>query len=193
MKISIRCYFCFAFSAKVIIIIYDFIADKNIKLNMFKDTKEQIIEMKNDPVIQGTNGILTVGFVVVLVLCGAGFMIYWVLSIKTRALQFGIFRAMGMTMREILNMLIFEQIFITLPTIITGTVIGFIASKLYIPLIQIAYSATNESIPLRVMTAGGDIVKMYFVVVFVIGICMAVLGNIIKKIKITQAIKLGED
>ena len=98
-----------------------------------------------------------------------------------------------MTMREILNMLIFEQIFITLPTIITGTVIGFIASKLYIPLIQIAYSATNESIPLRVMTAGGDIVKMYFVVVFVIGICMAVLGNIIKKIKITQAIKLGED
>ena len=43
------------------------------------------------------------------------------------------------------------------------------------------------------MTAGGDIVKMYFVVVFVIGICMAVLGNIIKKIKITQAIKLGED
>lgn len=173
--------------------VYDFIADKNIKLNMFKDTKEQIIEMKNDPVIQGTNGILTVGFVVVLVLCGAGFMIYWVLSIKARALQFGIFRAMGMTMREILNMLIFEQIFITLPTIITGTVIGFIASKLYIPLIQIAYSATNESIPLRVMTAGGDIVKMYFVVVFVIGICMAVLGNIIKKIKITQAIKLGED
>lgn len=86
---------------------------------------------------------------------------YWVLSIKARALQFGIFRAMGMTMREILNMLIFEQIFITLPTIITGTVIGFIASKLYIPLIQIAYSATNESIPLRVMTAGGDIVKMY--------------------------------
>lgn len=96
-----------------------------------------------------------------------------------------------MTMREILNMLIFEQIFITLPTIITGTVIGFIASKLYIPLIQIAYSATNESIPLRVMTAGGDIVKMYFVVVFVIGICMAVLEILLRKLKLHRQLSLG--
>ena len=35
--------------------------------------------------------------------------------------------------------------------------------------------------------------KMYIVVVIVIGICMAVLGGIIRKIKIAQALKLGED
>lgn len=173
--------------------VYDFIEDKEVKLAFFEDTKEEIIEMKNNPVIQGTNGILTVGFIVVLALCSVGFLIYWILSIQSRALQFGIFRAMGMTMKEVLNMLIYEQLFITGPTIIVGTIIGFVASKMYIPLIQIAYGSGNDIIPLKVMAAGGDIIKMYVVVVIVIGICMAVLGSIINKIKIAQAIKLGED
>lgn len=173
--------------------VYDFIEEKDLKLNLFMDTKEEIIEMKNDPVIQGTNGTLTVGFIIVLVLCSVGFLIYWILSIQSRALQFGIFRAMGMTMKEILTMLTYEQLFTTLPTLIVGTIIGFIASRLYVPLIQIAYSRGETVIPLRVTAAGGDIVKMFIVVILVIGICMAVLGGIIKKIKIAQALKLGED
>lgn len=173
--------------------VYDFIADKNIKLEYFCDTNEDIIEMKNNPVIQGTNGILTVGFIVILILCSVGFLIYWILSIQSRALQFGIFRAMGMTMKEILFMLLYEQIFITVPAILMGTVVGFVSSKLYIPLIQIAYSNGNEVIPLTVTGAFGDIVKMFVAVLLVITLCMFVLGEIIKKIKIAQALKLGED
>ena len=46
------------------------------------------MEQKNDPVLQGTNGILTVGFIVVLLLCTVGFLIYWILSIQSRALLF---------------------------------------------------------------------------------------------------------
>lgn len=173
--------------------VYDFIADKKIKLEFLKDTKEDVIEMKNNPVIQGTNGILTVGFIVVLILCCVGFLIYWILSINSRALQFGIFRAMGMTIKEIVFMLIYEQLLITLPTILIGTIIGFVSSKLYIPLIQIAYSDAQNVIPLRVISASLDIVKMYIYVIVVMGICMIVLGEIIKKIKIGQTLKLGED
>ena len=173
--------------------VYDYIEDKNIKLDHFKDTRSDLIDMKNNPVIQGTNGTLTVGFIVVLLLCSAGFLIYWILSIRSRALQFGIYRAMGMTMQEILRMLVYEQIMITVPAVITGTVIGLIASKLYIPLIQIAYSTSEEIIPVQVMAAGMDLLKMYIVVIVVIGICMGILGWLISKIKIAQALKLGED
>lgn len=173
--------------------VYNFIADKNVKLHHFSDTKSDLIDMKNDPIIQGTNGTLTVGFVVVLVLCSVGFLIYWILSIRSRALQFGIYRAMGMTMKEIIYMLVYEQIFITGPALIVGTIIGLVASKLYTPLIQIAYATSEEIIPLRVAAAGGDMVKMYVVVIVVIGICMGILGWLISKIKIAQALKLGED
>jgi putative ABC transport system permease protein len=58
---------------------------------------------KNDPVLQGTNGVLTVGFIIILLVCMTGFLIYWILSIRSRVLQFGIFRAMGLSMKSILH------------------------------------------------------------------------------------------
>ena len=173
--------------------VYNFIGEKNIKLESFTDTYAEIIELKNDPIIQGTNGILTVSFIVVLLLCGVGFLIFWILSIRSRALQFGIFRAMGMSMKEILIMLVGEQIFITGSSIIVGTIIGLIASYLYIPLLQIAYGAAESMIPLEIESAGSDLVKIFVVVALIIGACMVVLGKIIKEIKISQALKLGED
>ena len=55
-----------------------------------------------------------------LLLCITGFLIYWILSIQSRTLQFGIFRAMGMSMGEILTMLVNEQLFITGVSIAAG-------------------------------------------------------------------------
>ena len=148
---------------------------------------------KNDPMFQGTNGILTVGFIVVLLLCTTGFLIYWILSIQSRSLQFGIFRAMGMSLREILSMLINEQIFISGTSIATGAAIGILASKLYIPLIQLAYAASDNVLPLSIITDQSDFAKLFSVIGIVMLICMVILGVIISRIKIAQALKLGED
>lgn len=173
--------------------VYDFIGENKMKLTYFTDSYAEIISLKNEPVIQGTNGILTVSFIVVLLLCGVGFLIFWVLSIRSRALQFGIFRAMGMSMKEILIMLFGEQIFITGSSLIVGTLIGLLGSYLYIPLIQIAYGSADSVIPLSIEPAVSDLVKIFVVVAIIIGVCMVVLGKIIKEIKISQALKLGED
>lgn len=173
--------------------IYDYIGESGMKLEYFTDTYAEILNLKNEPVIQGTNGILTVSFIVVLLLCAVGFLIFWILSIRSRALQFGIFRAMGMSMKEILIMLFGEQLFITGSSLIVGTLIGLAGSYLYIPLIQIAYGAADSLIPLTIERATSDLVKIFVVVALIIGVCMVVLGKIIKEIKISQALKLGED
>ncbi len=159
----------------------------------FIDTNAEIIDLKNDPIFQATNGILTVGFIVVLTLCSVGFLIYWILSIRSRQLQFGIFRAMGMTMGEILGMLGNEQIFLSLSSIIAGALVGKLAAKLYVPLIQMAYSADSQLIPLEVVSRQSDAMQLYLVVGIVMVVCMVVLGQLIRKIKIAQALKLGED
>ena len=173
--------------------VYNFIGDNKMKLDYFTDSYADIISLKNEPVIQGTNGILTVSFIVVLLLCGVGFLIFWVLSIRSRALQFGIFRAMGMSMKEILIMLFGEQLFITGSSLLVGALIGLLGSYLYIPLIQIAYGSADSVIPLSIEPAVSDLVKIFVVVAIIIGVCMVVLGKIIREIKISQALKLGED
>ena len=172
---------------------YDYIEQKGIEMTSFTDTSELLVEKKNDPIFQGTNGILTVGFIVVLLLCTTGFLIYWILSIQSRALQFSIFRAMGMSLREIISMLINEQLFISGLSIATGAAIGIGASRLFIPLIQIAYAESDNVLPLSIITDTSDFVRLFSVIGAVMLICMVILGVIISRIKIAQALKLGED
>lgn len=173
--------------------IYDWAAENNIKFSEFKDTKADLISWKNNPVTQGTNGVLTVGFIVVLILCATGFLIFWILSIQSRVLQFGIFRAMGMSMKEILGMLGNEQLFISGISIAMGTVIGKIASTLFVPMIQLAYSTAETIIPLEIANATGDYIRLFIVIGLVVASCMGILSALISKIKISQALKLGED
>jgi putative ABC transport system permease protein len=152
-----------------------------------------LVELKNESVFQGTNGVLTISFIVVLLLCATGFLIYWILSIQSRTLQFGIFRAMGMSQREVLTMLVVEQIFISGTSIGGGVLVGRLVSKFFVPLIQIAYSTADRVLPLDIIDAAGDYLRLGFVIGLMIVVCMIVLGVLISKIKITQALKLGED
>ena len=162
--------------------IYDMAQEEGIRFEKFEDAGAQIVASKNDPVLQGTNGILTVGFIVVLILCSVGFLIYWILSIKSRSLQFGIFRAMGMSMGEVILMLLNEQLYISGLSIVTGAVVGHLTAKLYMPLIQIAYAASDNALPLELISRQSDNVRLFAVVGIVMLVCMIIL-----------ALKLGED
>lgn len=173
--------------------LYNYAEETGTQFAIFWDATSQIVAMKNDPVFQGTNGVLTIGFMIVLVLCAAGFLIYWILSIRSRTLQFGIFRAMGMSGSEIWGMLLNEQFFISGMAILGGVIVGRLTADLYVPLIQIAYSSAEKVIPLEIVSQSGDFLRLGIVIGAIIVICLAVLGTLISKIKIAQALKLGED
>lgn len=173
--------------------IYDFAEENNIEFSVFEDMSEKLKTVRNDTMFQGTNGILTMSFIVVLILSSAGFLIYWILSIRSRELLFGIFRAMGMSKKEVIHMLINEQIFSTGLSIAIGTIIGIVASKLFVPLIQIAYASTTQFIPLELVTKRIDMIRLFTIFGFVFILCMIILRSLISKIKISQALKLGED
>ena len=173
--------------------IYDFREENNLNLSKFTDLSASIQKSRSNSILQGTNGILTVGFIVALVLCTVGFLIYWILSIRERELQFGIFRAMGMSMREIIGMLLNEHLYISLFAILIGVLDGFVTSKLFMPLIQIGYASADTTVPLSVSASPADMVKLAVIVVLMLAVCLTILSVIIRRLKIAQALKLGED
>lgn len=173
--------------------LYEFAEANEVVFEKFEDVSAEVVGSKNDPVLQGTNGILTVGFIVVLVLCSVGFLIYWILSIKSRSLQFGIFRAMGMSMREVIVMLLNEQLYISGMSIAVGALVGHLTAKLYMPLIQIAYSSSDNVLPLELISRSSDSIRLFSVIGVVMLVCMVILGGLISRMKIAQALKLGED
>ena len=173
--------------------IYDFAQAHDLRFAKFTDTAADLVDEKNDPVLQGTNGVLTVGFILVLVVCLVGFLIFWVLSIRSRTLQFGVFRAMGMPMRGLIALLVTEQALVSLSSVAAGAVVGVLASRLYVPLIQMSYTAMDITLPLRIVAEGSDYARLFLV--FGVGFvaCLTVLAVLVKRIRIAQALKLGED
>jgi putative ABC transport system permease protein len=173
--------------------VYDFANAGGARYWAFRDVYTQLDALKNAPAIQGTNGILTLSFIVGLMLCAAGFLIFWTLSIESRSLQFGIYRAMGMSVGEIVAMLINEHIWQSALPILCGAGIGWLVSTLYIPLIQIAYSSADASLPLAVTRDVLDHARLYIIIALVLLLCICVLVARIRRLKVAQALKLGED
>jgi putative ABC transport system permease protein len=134
------------------------------------------------------------GFTVTMLISLVGFIIYWILSLQSRRLQFGIFRAMGMTKWRVIGIVVLEQIMISVVAIIAGIMIGGLTSDLFVPLLQMVYSTVGQkSIPFEVIANRGDYLKIYAVMGFMLASGLAVLGVIISRIKVAQAIKLGEE
>lgn len=83
--------------------------------------QQLIDENKNSATVQITNGMFTLSFILSLIVCSVGFLLYWVMTLKQRELQFGIYRAMGMRMREVKAMLLNEQIFLSFLPLLAGS------------------------------------------------------------------------
>ncbi len=173
--------------------LYNDINEKKIPVEWLIDSSQLLIEEKNSPTLQGMNGGLTLGFIITMIMAVIGFLIYWILSIKGRTLQFGILRAMGMTIREIIGMLGYEQILVSLVSIAMAFIIGGVTSDIFVPLFQNMYSIANQIPPFIISAATSDYIKIYVLIVIMLGGGFAILGGIIRKININKALKLGED
>ena len=173
--------------------ITDFATKNNISYVSYQDSKAMIIDDRNNPVRQGTNGVLTIDFIITLVVCVVGFLIYWILSMKDRVLQFGVFRAMGLSGKGIVGILLSEQAFISAMAILIGTGVGILASRLFVPMIQLAYAASDQFIPFQIITSTGDYARLFGVIGAAMLIGIIILVVIASRIKIAQALKLGED
>jgi putative ABC transport system permease protein len=77
--------------------------------------------------------------------------------------------------------------------IVAGILVGGLTSTLFVPLLQVAYSAVSQVPPFKVISYFSDRAKLYIMVGIMLGSGLAILGNILSRIKISQAIKMGEE
>ena len=166
---------------------------EKVRLAKYVNRRDDIEAAAEDPLLQGTNGILTMGFLMTMILCAAGYLIYWILSIRSRELVFGILRANGMHRGEIFHILINEQIFCGGFAVLAGTFTGLLSSKMFVPILQTAYAASNQVLPLRLITQRQDMVRLYGVIGVMLLVCLIVLVVLVRKLDVAKALKLGEE
>jgi putative ABC transport system permease protein len=169
------------------------IHEKKLPIETLVDASQEIVARRNDPMLQGTNGALTLGFIIAMGISITGFVIYWILSLKARTLQFGVLRAMGLRQARVIMMLVTEQVLISGAAIAAGILIGYLASLLFIPLLQLTSSAAAQVPPFLIVSLGADVLKIVGVAVAMLAIGAVLFRLIISRIRIHQALKLGEE
>ena len=98
-----------------------------------------------------------------------------------------------MSMKEINKMLINEQIFSSVLASLAGYGVGALTTMLFVKLIAIVYLPETHNIPISLAVNPMDIIKLTAVVIVMFIACFIVIRTILKKMNITQALKLGED
>lgn len=173
--------------------LYEDINKQGLKITTLKDASQEVIKSKNDPILQGINGALTLGFLVTMLITAIGFLIYWIMSIKSRLLQFGILKAMGLTFRELIGMLVLEQFLVSVVAILLGVIIGGVSSDIFVPMLKVAFNTSDQVPPFKVVAYMEDYIKIYIIIAIILIVSLLIIGRFVSKIKINQAIKLGED
>ena len=160
--------------------------------NIINGAREQYLSQINS-VRQATNGSLTLGFIAVIFVCAVGFIIYWMISIKSRMLQIGTMRALGMSFNEVFNMVIWEQILLCAAAVVVGIVSGILSGILFSPLLQSAFGSMGQMPPYVVSINFVDIIKLLVLIALLISVSVGAAVMILKQIKAATAIKLGEE
>ncbi|MCR5227416.1 MAG: ABC transporter permease [Eubacterium sp.] len=155
--------------------------------------RDSIKDEKSSAIIQITNGLFTADFLIALILCIIGYMIYWITSIRDRELLFGIYRAMGISRGEINSMLGMEQVFLSLMSIFAGVLAGTLASKFFVRVFAAVYLPEKHNMGVFTSSYGGDLIKLAATLLIVVLVCIFWIRRIVRGLNITEALKLGDD
>ncbi|MNR07434.1 hypothetical protein D3C85_1235520 [compost metagenome] len=74
-----------------------------------------------------------------------------------------------------------------------GMITGNTASRLFVPLFQLTFDLSSQVPPFQVSFDPKDQLHLYMIVTIMIGLGLLLLGTMLSRIKIHQAVKLGED
>jgi ABC-type antimicrobial peptide transport system, permease component len=173
--------------------LYEGIEEASLNIHRIVNTRDELIRAKNDPFILALNGVLTLGFVLSILVSFAGFLLYWILTLRGRALQNGILRAIGLSLKNLIAMLVSEQALTSGVGVLLGVLIGNAASRLYVPSLQIAFNPSSLVPPFFVKFESLDFLRIYLLVGIMLAVGLCILAYMLSRLRVHQALKLGED
>jgi len=154
--------------------------------------ENELVEGRRQPHRMGFFGILSIGFIVSSVITVLGFMLYTFLSMRSRLLQFGVLRAVGLSLRQLIALLALEQVLSVGMGLAAGTGLGIAATRIFLPFLR-ASGETGSVPPFLIVTDPADISRIFSVLGSLLIAAVIGLAFILIRMKLHQAIKLGEE
>jgi len=158
----------------------------------WKSSRLTIAEEQRMPQRQGLFGVLSVGFLAAALLTVLGFLLYALFSFRRRFIELGTLRAIGLSPGQMTAFLAWELIFLIFLGLGAGTLLGTLMSQVYIPYLQVGTDPVELTPPFLVQIAWPAVMRIYALFGILFCVALSVLAVLLLRMKIFQAIKLGE-
>jgi putative ABC transport system permease protein len=153
---------------------------------------EEIESAQVRPERQGLLGFLFIGFVTAALLTVLAFLLYMVFSFQRRFIELGVLRAAGLSLWQMSGYLVWELFFLIAFGGAVGTALGYLASVVYIPFMQVGTQPEDLIPPFDVLIAWDAVFKIYWMFGILFALTLAVSVALLRRMRVFQAIKLGE-
>ena len=154
--------------------------------------QQTIAGEQHRPERQGLFGVLSIGFCAAALLTVLGFLLYAFFSFRRRTVELGILRAIGLSAGQMTAFLGWELAFLIGTGVVIGTATGAWISRLFIPYLQVGTGPDAQVPPFLVEIAWPAVFRVYTLFGLLFVIALAVLVVLLLRLKVYQAIKLGE-
>ncbi len=144
------------------------------------------------PERQGLFGLLSIGFITSSLATMVGFLLYTVFSYRRRYVELGILRAIGLSQSSMILSVAWELGLLIVIGLALGLGIGLLVSALYIPYMQFVSSLEGTVPPYLVTMAWNEIAQIVALFLGTFVLIMLILLVILRRMRIFQAVKLGE-
>lgn len=164
----------------------------NVLVQDWASAELKIRQIQRRPERQGLFGLLSAGFVASAVLTVVGFLLYALFSFRRRFIEMGMLRAIGLSTSQMNRLLAAELAYLILLGSGVGTLVGVLASRLFVPFLQIGASVQAQYPPFQITIAWMSIFQIYTLFFVLFLAASFVLSAFLRRMRIFQAIKLGE-
>lgn len=162
-------------------------------LRTLRATPERLIELDVlRPERQGLFGLLSVGFLATTLVTVIGFLTYTMFSFQRRLVELGVLRAIGLGTRQLAVLLVSEQALVIGLGTALGTAFGIVASRMFVPFLQVRTGDFPDTPPFIVHIAWDQIGLVYAVAGGMLLITVVTTLTLMRRMRIFEAVKLGE-
>lgn len=156
-----------------------------------QDARDTISVAQAQPERRGIFGMLSAGFVAASMLTIIGFVLSAIITFRTRRIQLGMLRTIGLSAPQLGIFIALEQVMLIGLGALAGSVLGIVISQLFIPFMQVGGSLANTVPPFIVRIAWRDLSLIYISLAIALGLALTIMMISLRRLKAFEAVKLG--
>ncbi len=157
------------------------------------DKDAMIADLRNDPLAGAAwGGILLIALLGVILVSSLGFIIYSYLSAQRKQLDFAIVRALGFSLRQIIGLVCFEQLFIIIVGMGLGTITGERLNYIMMPFLQLTEQGVKVLPPFILTVDWGILGIAYGILVAAFIITISTVILFFSRVAINDALRRGD-